>query len=572
MASNIVLAESRRARFVTGAMMYFAQGIPAGLLGVAIPAWMANAGVGASAIASYFAIIVLPWAFKLVTGPFMDRYLFLPMGRRRPWVIAAQLGLSISLLALMLIDNPVEQVGLLMAVGVLINTFAATQDVAVDGMSIELTPTREQGRLNASMSFGKAIGWSVTAAVSGLMLTKFGMQATAITASVLSTLILLAFIFVLERKGERYLPWSSGTAATSGRGGNTFRDVFGGINKVLWTRASIVVLAIMFFDGLVSGYGQALMPIAAVKLFGYTTAQWSQLVAVMGLIGAVCALGMGPIIDRFGAKRMLIFTIALVGAHALLIARTQHLWQDTLYVKVMLSLWILMLPVVMVCVIALGMSICGRENAATQFAIYMSVANLGASVGAKVYGVFSEGSSYVEIYTILSVIVLVLIVVLFFHREEHDSETGEKLKHTHTVSLGGADGGVFWSGAMRCPKCRTDMLKISYEGTEIDRCLKCSGLWFDVGEIEILKNKKAAAALDTGSARLGKRYNKLDDYPCPRCNGEMIKTVDPEQTHIWFETCNDCEGSFFDAGEFSDLAEVTISDFFKGLKPSRSTN
>ena len=206
MTNKFVLTDSSLARYVTGAMMYFAQGIPAGLLGVAIPAWMANAGVDAGDIASYFAVIVLPWAFKLISGPFMDRYMFLAMGRRRPWVIAAQLGLSLSLLALMLIDNPAEQVGLLMLIGVLINTFAATQDVAVDGMSIELTPTREQGRLNASMSFGKAIGWSVTAAVSGLMLTSFGMQATAIAASLVSAILLIAFLFVLERKGERHLP------------------------------------------------------------------------------------------------------------------------------------------------------------------------------------------------------------------------------------------------------------------------------------------------------------------------------------------------------------------------------
>jgi len=139
---------------------YLAQGIPQGLLSITIPAWLASQGVGASQIASYLAVIVLPWVFKLVTGPLMDRYQFRPMGKRRPWVLTAQLGLSLSLLSLMLIENPAEQMGLLMLVGVLINSFAATQDVAVDGMSIDVTPVREQGRLNGFMSFGKAIGWS----------------------------------------------------------------------------------------------------------------------------------------------------------------------------------------------------------------------------------------------------------------------------------------------------------------------------------------------------------------------------------------------------------------------------
>ena len=174
MTATFILENSSRVRYATGAMMYFAQGIPAGLLSIAIPAWLASQGVGAAEIASYLAVIVLPWVFKLVTGPLMDRFEFLAMGRRRPWVLAAQLGLSLSLLSLMLVENPAEQIGLLMMVGVFINSFAATQDVAVDGMSIDLTPTREHGRLNAFMSFGKSIGWATTSAVSGLLLVTWG--------------------------------------------------------------------------------------------------------------------------------------------------------------------------------------------------------------------------------------------------------------------------------------------------------------------------------------------------------------------------------------------------------------
>ena len=43
----------------------------------------------------------------------------------------------------------------------------------------------------------------------------------------------------------------------------------------------------------------------------------------------------------------------------------------------------------------------------------------------------------------------------------------------------------------------------------------------------------------------------------------MNRLVDPEQTHIWFEQCDSCRGSFFDAGELTDLATVSVSDFFK---------
>jgi PAT family beta-lactamase induction signal transducer AmpG len=567
MTANLILLESPRVRYATGTMMYFAQGIPYGLLHITIPAWLASQGVGAADIGSYLAVIILPWAFKLITGPFMDRYQFRPMGKRRPWVLGAQLGLSLSLLALMLIENPVEQVGLLMIIGVLINSFAATQDVAVDGMSIDLTPVREQGRLNAFMSFGKAIGWGVTSAVSGYVLMNFGMQVTAILAAAVSAVVFLAFVAVLEREGERKLPWSSGKATVDKQPPGSFKAVFSGVNKVLWTRTSVVVMLVMFFDGLISGFGHALMPIAAVKLFGYTTQQWSQLVAMMGLIGAVVALMLGPLIDRLGAKRILAITIALVGIHAVLIAQTQGLWQDTLYIRVMLSIWVLMSPVVMVAIIALAMAICSSSNSATQFAIYMSLANLGASAGSKVYGMVAEESSYVDNYMMLAVLVAVMMVILFFHRHrhQHQDEAGRKPVKSYTIGGGAGGAGVFFSGAMRCPKCRFDMEQVDIEGTIIDRCTSCNGLWFDAGEVEALSNQQAATEIDTGKAGLGKKYNAIDHYRCPRCGGHMDKKVDEKQQHIWYETCLDCDGSFFDAGEFRDLAQVTISDFFKRL-------
>jgi Zn-finger nucleic acid-binding protein len=213
----------------------------------------------------------------------------------------------------------------------------------------------------------------------------------------------------------------------------------------------------------------------------------------------------------------------------------------------------------MVCVIALGMTICSSGISATQFAIYMSVANLGHAAGSKIYGMVSDGANYADTYMLISLFVAVAIVVLFFHRDADESASPAK----HTIAFGGTEGGVFFSAAMRCPKCRTEMEQVDYDGIEIDRCKYCKGIWFDAGEREALNNKSAALAIDTGDVRSGREFNKKDNYRCPRCSGGMVRVVDPQQTHIWYETCSSCSGSYFDAGEFSDLAQHTISDFFK---------
>ncbi len=532
-------------------------------LELAGPAWLASQGVGAGQIASFLAVIILPWAFKLLSGPLMDRFQYLPMGRRRPWVLGAQLGMTLSFFSLILIDSPAEQVGLLTLLGLLINVFAATQDVAVDGMAIEVTPVDEQGRLNGFMVFGKAIGWGATSAITGTMLVTFGMGVTAMAAAAVQAVIFLGFMLTMERRGERRLPWTSGETMTERRATNSFKNVAKSLNTVLWTRVSLILMAIMLFDGFIGGYGHALMPIAAINLFGFTTPQWSQLVAVMGLGGAGIALVLGPMIDRFGAKRMLMLTISLVAVHAFLLAETQYLWENATYVKVMLSAWVLLGPVTMVCMIALAMTICSGSTSATQFAIYMSLANLGSSAGSKTYGLIAEQTSYVEAYLLLGVITIALIGIILFHR--HRPERSKRRKHasSYAVGMGTSGGGVFFSGAMRCPKCQADMEQIVIDGTEVDRCSSCHGLWFDSGELSRLRSKEAAAVLDIGDIKTGKEQNKIEHYRCPRCAGPMNRLVDPRQPHIWFEQCGSCHGSFFDAGELTDLATISVSDFFK---------
>jgi Zn-finger nucleic acid-binding protein len=45
----------------------------------------------------------------------------------------------------------------------------------------------------------------------------------------------------------------------------------------------------------------------------------------------------------------------------------------------------------------------------------------------------------------------------------------------------------------------------------------------------------------------------------------MIRMVDPAQHHIWYQQCSACQGSYFDAGEFTGLTTASISDLFKRL-------
>jgi len=109
------------------------------------------------------------------------------------------------------------------------------------------------------------------------------------------------------------------------------------------------------------------------------------------------------------------------------------------------------------------------------------------------------------------------------------------------------------------------MEKVTFAGVEVDRCTDCQGIFFDEFEKDQLQKSRGADAIDIGDAKLGKEFNKVDRINCPRCGSLMIRMVDLNQRHIWFEHCTVCGGSFFDAGEFRDLKHHTIVDFFKDL-------
>jgi Zn-finger nucleic acid-binding protein len=97
------------------------------------------------------------------------------------------------------------------------------------------------------------------------------------------------------------------------------------------------------------------------------------------------------------------------------------------------------------------------------------------------------------------------------------------------------------------------MEQVEFEGVEVDRCRSCQGIWFDAGESDWLLGEDAASEIDTGDPEVGKHTNQINRYRCPRCDGGMMRKTSLNSARIQYEECTSCRGSFFDAGEFTDL-------------------
>jgi Zn-finger nucleic acid-binding protein len=115
------------------------------------------------------------------------------------------------------------------------------------------------------------------------------------------------------------------------------------------------------------------------------------------------------------------------------------------------------------------------------------------------------------------------------------------------------------------------MRPVSDHGIEVDRCTGCGGLWLDALDERQLLSRKGSESLDTGDASVGASRDAQGKVDCPRCRTRMVRMVDREQPHIWFERCSVCGGTFLDAGELRDLAEHSVADAFrhwrKGARP-----
>jgi len=118
---------------------------------------------------------------------------------------------------------------------------------------------------------------------------------------------------------------------------------------------------------------------------------------------------------------------------------------------------------------------------------------------------------------------------------------------------------------MKCPKCKAPLGKAHMADVEIERCDGCKGLWFDKGEEEKLAHIGVADMLDLGHSSIGAEFNKDEPIFCPKDHTQLVRIRDPKQTHIELDRCPHCEGTFFDAGEFTDYKNNTPMDLFRGL-------
>lgn len=136
--------------------LYFAQGLPFGFQSTALGLYLTDLGLSMKAV-SFARALALPWALKALWAPLVDRYGHARFGRRKSWIIPTQLLLALACFTAGFVP-PAEHLALLLALVLAMNFLAATQDIAVDGLAVDLLAPGELGAGNAAQVVGYKVG------------------------------------------------------------------------------------------------------------------------------------------------------------------------------------------------------------------------------------------------------------------------------------------------------------------------------------------------------------------------------------------------------------------------------
>lgn len=398
------LTESRILRYFTFTILYIAQGFPFGLVSIALPAYLAEQGADAVAIGSFIAISSLPWSFKLFAGPLMDRWTYLAMGRRRPWVVIAQVCLVATGIAFAFFPGGLENIVVLTALCLTLNVFAASQDVAVDGMAIDVLPVEEHGRANAFMALGQTAGISGCAVIAAFTVESYGMIGVSAMLVIGFGLILAVAIAVRERPGEKTLPWTDGRATDRSvkLKADNWQGIGADLAKVVLLPASLLMLGVGFIFRFADGIWITLAPIVVVQDLGYDSTQYSSLIALAQFVAAVAGLALGLFIDKKGIRLFYGIAMGLYGGIALVVGLTDLASLSPSVLVLIGFIQSFIYQGVFISFIASSMNLCWVKVAATQFAIYMAWANLGRSAGAWTFGQLEGTVTHNQMFFVVS--------------------------------------------------------------------------------------------------------------------------------------------------------------------------
>lgn len=311
------------------------------------------------------------------------------MGRRRPWVVGAQLLAVLASVGIWAVGNP-ENNSLGLSIAFFVHSVCASiQDASVDAMAISTIPESERGRINGFMRGGFLAGMALGAAGMAFLLHTYSFQ----TAALIQTVFLLAFtvltFFIRERPEDALWPWrSSSTQVISHQTHqHSIRWLFAELFRGLTTRRSLLLfLPIVVVYACQNAFIRA-YNIHLIQKLGWSDESVSVLSGTYGIVFIIGIVVLGGwLSDRLGAQRLLPYIMGFHATYLLLLSLLGSYWSNHAVSTVGLVVWHMMDPSLSVVAIPILMALCRPDVEGSQFTTYMALINFSDIMGAYISG------------------------------------------------------------------------------------------------------------------------------------------------------------------------------------------
>lgn len=432
------LAGSSRLRYFSFIILYFSQGIPEGITIFGIPAWMAMNGKTAAEIAGYSAVIIIPFSLKILLAPMMERYTFLPMGRRRPWLLFGQLGIMCSLLALSMVHDPLNNIGGLIIASVCVHIFIMFQDIATDSLVIDIVPLDQQGKANSLMWGSKTVGVSLSLAIGSWLINQYGFPTAVVTMALSVSLFVLIPLMIREREGEKLLPWTAGKTSPDAAllAVDSWRKLFKSFTQVILLRNTLLLAVSIFITMAAMHFMRTMLPVFTIQELGWDNVYYSKVYSTSNLVGGILGMLIGGfLIQRLGIIRMIYLALFLIASSAIIMSFISTLWDNKQVVSGYIALFCALLTLNNIGALALAMRLCWKRISAMQFTFSMTVFNGGLATGAALLGYLRTIYDWQIIFIIFAGMLTISVVFLKFLKIKKHKEQVEVLEKNYQAIL-----------------------------------------------------------------------------------------------------------------------------------------
>lgn len=448
----MALADSRTQRVCTLCILYFAQGVPYGFMTITMANYLSGMGLSTQRVGELTAFALLPWTFKVIWAPIIDSLQFRGYGRRRPWIVMAQMLMALTLVGIYfaepyMVGEEIDierSADLLLWVFFVHNVFAVLQDVVSDALAVDLLSENEQGAVNGAMWASKLLGMALGAGVLATIMDQYGIQGAVAAQIIVLLLIMLVPLLLVERQGDKRFPWdvygSSELEPSRQMRHRSIGEILHDVLRGFSMRTTMFFFMIVLLSLIGWGVMETILKTICNQQIGWSSTHTSVVMGYSYVPEAISAVLFGFLGDRFGRKKMMILGMGGYGLVSILFALGSDYWGNSyptdwaadgywdnhivwLYVvgyKVLLAIFV-------VNYLAESMALSWTSSSATMFTIFMTLSNVGHVLGNLMAGdverIFGAAHSFIAM-GIFNIVILSLLI--YVRREDVTARISEE--------------------------------------------------------------------------------------------------------------------------------------------------